>query len=205
MNRSSTSRSLALPVSAIVLGVLVFAVIAGGALGRAADPGSPTPSIVPSASPSIAPSPSVAPSPKPSATPSGAPSDDPADGSIVVKLDIATPHDVSVVVDDETGRLVKAASGRAGDGMSVRWYTMAVENVDAETLRVTWSGYSVDDELELRVHEVDGKVALSLVQAGPLPNTDALGADRVLVLQFDRPVSAEDVVTSVEGPGDNGN
>ena len=199
MNRSSTSRSLALPVSAMVLGVLVFAVIAGGALGRAADPGSPSPSIVPSASPS------VAPSPKPSATPSVAPSDDPADGSIVIKLDIATSHDVSVVIDDETGRLVKASSGRAGDGMSVRWYTMAVENVDAETLRVTWSGYSVDDELELRVHEVAGKIALSLVQAGPLPNTDALGADRVLVLEFDRPVSAEDVVTSVEGPSAYGN
>lgn len=198
MNRSSTSRSLALPVSAIVLGVLVLAVVAGGALGRAADPGSPSPSIVPSAPPS------VAPSPKPSATPSVAPSDVPADGSIVVKLDIATPHDVSVVIDDETGRLVKASSGRAGDGMSVRWYTMAVENVDAETLRVTWSGYSVDDELELRVDEVDGKIALSLLQAGPLPNTDALGADRVLVLEFDRPVSAEDVVTSVEGPSANG-
>lgn len=198
MNRSSTSRSLALPVSAIVLGVLVIAVVAGGALGRAADPASPSPSIVPSAPPS------AAPSPKPSTTPSVAPSDDPADGSIVVKLDIATPHDVSVVIDDETGRLVKASSGRAGDGMSVRWYTMAVENVDAETLRITWSGYSVDDELELRVHEVDGKIALSLVQAGPLPNTDALGADRVLVLEFDRPVSAADVVTSVEGPGPSG-
>jgi hypothetical protein len=198
MNRSSASRSLALPVSAIVLGVLVLAVVAGGALGRAADPGSPSPSVVPSAPAS------VAPSPKPSATPSVAPSDVPADGPIVVKLDVATPHDVSVVINDETGRLVKASSGRAGDGMSVRWYTMAVENVNAETLRLTWSGYSVDDELELRVHEVDGKIALSLVQAGPLPNTDALGADRVLVLEFDRPVSAEDVVTSVEGPSADG-
>jgi hypothetical protein len=194
MNRSSASRSLALPVSAIVLGLLVVAGVAGGALGRGADMGSPSPSVEPSTPPST----------PPSAEPSVAPSDDPADGSVVVKLDIATAHDVSVVIDDETGDLVKASSGRAGDGMSVRWYTMQVENVDAETLRVTWSGYSVDDELELRVHEVDGKVALSLVQAGPLPNTDALGADRVLILEFDGPVSADDVVTSVQGPSANG-
>jgi hypothetical protein len=198
MNRSSASRSLALPVSAIVLGLLVVAGVAGGALGRGADMGSPSPSVNPSTPPSSAPS------TPPSAEPSVAPSEDPADGSVVVKLDIATAHDVSVVIDDETGDLVKASSGRAGDGMSVRWYTMQVENVDAETLRVTWSGYSVDDELELRVHEVDGKVALSLVQAGPLPNTDALGADRVLILEFDGPVSADDVVTSVQGPSANG-
>lgn len=193
MNRSSISRDLALPVSAIVLGLIVIAVVAGGALGRAADPGSPSPSVRPSTPPS------AAPSIPPSAAPSVAPSDDPADGSVVVKLDIATAHDVSVVIDDESGTLVKATSGRAGDGMSVRWYTMQVENVDAETVRVTWSGYAVDDQLELRVHEVDGKIALNLVQAGPLPNTDALGFDRVLVLEFDGPVSAEDVLTSVQG------
>ena len=37
-------------------------------------------------------------------------------------------------------------------------------------------------------------VLLRFGQNMPYPNTDAMGADRVLVLTFDQPVAAEDVV-----------
>ncbi|HET9458147.1 MAG TPA: hypothetical protein VFO78_12445 [Candidatus Limnocylindrales bacterium] len=195
MNSSSPLRGIALPGVALVLGLIVLAFVAGSVFGRA---GSPAPSVSPSAPPS------AGPSGAPTAPPTPAPSDDPSDGFIEVDLDIATPHDVSVEVQDETGLIVGASSGRAGDGMSVRWFTMKVENIDAQTVRVTWVGFPADAELELRVYELDGKVALRLLQAGPPPNSDAVGFDRVLDLEFDRPVNAEDVLTSIQGSLDTG-
>ena len=58
---------------------------------------------------------------------------------------MAAHHDVSGVIDDDTGSVIEASSGRAGDGMSVRCNEVAVENVDASTLRVTWVGLPMDD------------------------------------------------------------
>ena len=36
-----------------------------------------------------------------------------------------------------------------------------------------------------------------LVQAGPYPQTDAMGEDRILILTFDGPVSADDVSVEI--------
>ncbi|HSL32177.1 MAG TPA: hypothetical protein VK871_00930 [Candidatus Limnocylindrales bacterium] len=200
MNRSSSVRSLALPGAALLVSLVALAFLAGNAFGRAGDPGSPSVSAPPSAAPSTpAPSTPAPSTPAPSIRPSVAPSDDLSDGVITVALDIATPHDVSVLIEDVSGSLVGASSGRAGDGMSVRWYEMAVENVDADTLRVTWSGFPADDELELGIVDVDGTISLQLVQQGPPLNSDGLGFDRVLILDFDHPVDAGKVLTSVEG------
>jgi hypothetical protein len=190
MNRSSSVRSLALPGAALLVSLVALAFLAGSAFGRAGDPASPSVSAPPSAAPST---------PAPSIRPSAAPSDDLSAGVMSVVLDIATPHDVSVLIEDVSGSLVRASSGRAGDGMSVRWYEMTVENVDADTLRVTWSGFPADDELELGIVDVDGTISLQLVQQGPPLNSDGLGFDRVLILDFDQPVDAGKVLTSVEG------
>lgn len=190
MKRSSTIRGAA---AAIVALVAVLAFVAGAAFGRGSDGGaSPTPSNPPTAQPSGT----------PSAPASPAPSDDPSDGEIEVDLDVATPHDVSVVIRDETGGVVGATSGRAGDGMSVRWYTMSVVNLDADTLRVTWVGFPQDEVASLRVYELDGSVALTLVSAGPPANSDALGYDRVVDIDFATAVNAEDVRTSVQASTD---
>jgi hypothetical protein len=192
MNRSSNVSRVALPVAALFA---VLVVVAGGALGRSADP-SPTPSDRPSTPPSAAPS--APSSPQPTAEPTGEPTDAPADGPITVDLDNLTDHDVSVVIDDETGALDGAVSGEPGDGMSVRWFDVQVENLDAETVRVVWVGLPRDEELTLAISAEDGTYRLVLVQAAPPANSDALGFDRILDLRFESPVSAADLEVTIE-------
>ncbi len=192
MNRFASLRDVARSAVAVAIAlVAILAIVAGGALGRGGVGDGPSPSERPSAPPSES----------PSEAPSEAPSDDPNDG-LSVDLDIATPHDVSVVIKDETDGVVGASAGRAGDGMSVRWYTAKVENVDADTVRLTWVGFPQDEEVSLRVHELDGAVAFTLVSAGPPPNSDGLGFDRVLDLDFAEPISAADILVSVQSSTD---
>ena len=50
---------------------------------------------------------------------------------------MATYHDV--------GQRDRGLVRPAGDGMSVRCNEVAVENIDASTLRVTWVGLPMDD------------------------------------------------------------
>ena len=116
-----------------------------------------------------------------------------------IELDIATDDDVVVTVDDEKAQIVDARTGHAGDGMSVRWFDMKIENVDELMLRVTWVGFAADENPVLKIGERDGNPELTLIQAGPPPNSDALGFDRVLILEFDSPVSAADVLYSIQG------
>ena len=139
------------------------------------------------------PAPSVPANPAPSVDPDGEP-----DNVTTVDLDVATDHDVRVTVVDDGGSLVGIKSGHAGDGMSVRWFDLKVENVDSSTLRLTWIGFAADDESVLNVGENDGRVQLALSVAGPPPNSDATGYDRVLILEFDHDVSAADVTSTVQ-------
>jgi hypothetical protein len=154
------------------------------------------PSSSPGATP--APTPAVTPTPTPDPSASPVPST-PADGA--VDLDISDPHDVAVVVDNVTGRPVKVTSGRAGDGMSVRWGDIEVVNVDDSTLRVTWVGLPRDEQVRLRIASDDaggGSVRLTFTQAAPPANSDATGYDRVVVLGFETPVSADAVLAAFE-------
>ena len=115
-----------------------------------------------------------------------------------VELDDLTDHDVSIVVDDETGSVVDVTSGRPGDGMSVRWFDLKIENIDAETLRIVWVGLPRDEVVQLGISRVDGKVRLRFVQDGPPANSDATGFDRVLNVKFVVPVRAEDILASIQ-------
>ena len=187
---SRSNAQISVPVAILIGAIVVIAVIASGVL-RAAPAGAPTPSGPPVATPS-APS-----SPAPSDDPTEYP-DDFSDNNKTVKLDIATDHDVFVMVQDEISAVVDARTGRAGDGMSVRWNDMKIENIGPSTLRLTWVGFAADDKLVLNVGEgIHSKVNLTLVQVGPPPNSDATGYDRVLVLEFGSPVSADDVTYSI--------
>ena len=140
--------------------------------------------------------PSTAPSAAPSARPSVAPSA-PISGDTKVILENATNHDVSIQIHDETGDVVKAASGKPGDGMSIRWHKAIVKNVDARTISVTWAGLPQDELADLGVNSAGDKYELVLVQAGPYPQTDAMGEDRILILTFEAPVSADDVSVEI--------
>jgi hypothetical protein len=198
MSRSTTSRTVPAILAAIVL-LSAVAVGATGAFGRTVTP-TPEPSAPPTVEPSVPPT--TPPSEPPTVPPTEAPSDDPsrppADGVFDVDLDNLTGHDVSVVVDDETDSVVEVTSGRPGDGMSVRWFDLNVENIDAETLRIVWVGLPRDEVVHLGVSRVDGKVRLRFDQDGPPPNSDAIGFDRVLKIKFVVPVRAEDVLASIQ-------
>ncbi len=143
------------------------------------------------AAPPVA-SPSVAPAKTPTPTPTPTPS---VPGS--VDLDNASGHDVSILIHDQVGVLVDAESGKPGDGMSVRWHDSIVENVDAASIRVTWVGLPGDDVADLGISGEAGAYVLTIVQPGPYANTDAMGEDRVLILTFDAPVSADDVSVEI--------
>ena len=142
----------------------------------------------PVASPSVAPSPTPTPRPTPTPPPS-------VPGS--VDLDNASGHDVSILIHDQVGVLVGAESGKPGDGMSVRWHDSIVEKVDVESIRVTWVGLPGDDVADLGISGEAGAYVLTIVQPGPYANTDAMGEDRVLILTFDAPVSADDVAVEI--------
>jgi hypothetical protein len=173
----------------LVLAVL-FAVAACGAVG-AADPSPSAPASPAPATPGPTPEPTGAPSATPSEVPAGA----------GIDLDTADDHDVVVGIDDQGGVLAGAGTGHAGDGMSVRWGDVAVENVDADTLRVTWVGLPVDAEVGLSVQRTGDAVVLAFTQPAPPANSDAIGFDRVLVLDFATPVRGEDVTASFATQG----
>ncbi len=191
MPRSSLLPRSVLPVAAVLAIVAVLILVAGGVLGRGADP-SPDSSPTPSAAPSVQPRATAVPSP------TLKPTDGPSDGPFKVDLENLTDHDVSVVIDDKTGTLAGAASGIPGDGMSVRWFDVLVENLDAETIRVVWVGLPRDEELTLSIAAKDGIYRLVLVQAAPPANSDAVGFDRILDLRFESPVAASDVDVTIE-------
>ena len=191
MNRSSFPSRSSLPVAVVLAMSAVLVIVAGGVFGRGVDP-SPAPSDAPPNPPSMPSSPQ----------PTVVPTDDPADGPIIVDLDNLTDHDVSVVIDDATGTLDGAVSGQPGDGMSVRWLDVKVENLDSKTLRVVWVGLPRDEQVQLSIAGDDGSYRLDFVQAAPPANSDAVGYDRILVLSFDTDVAADDVdVTFKEAAG----
>ena len=212
----SRPNRLSIPAAITVVAVAVIALIASGVLRPTPVAGVPptseaptdapfVPSVPPApANPAPAPATPAVPAPTVPATPvpaTPAPSVDPdgePDNVTTVDLDVATDHDVRVTVVDDGGSLVGIRSGHAGDGMSVRWFDLKVENVDSSTLRLTWIGFAADDESVLNVGENDGRVQLALSVAGPPPNSDATGYDRVLVLEFDHDVSAGDVTYTVQ-------
>lgn len=183
MERTRSPRGQVL--AAIALAFALVAVVAVVAIDPAAPgaPSTPAPSGAPSDAPSQAPSDSPIPQP----------TDDLSDGRVVIDLATATDHDVSVSVVDRSGTVVDVNAGRAGDGMSVRWFDVEVENVNDRTIRVTWVGLPRDEVIALTVDAADGGYTLDVVQAAPPANSDAIGFDRVLVIAFDTPVDAADV------------
>jgi hypothetical protein len=158
---------------------------------------SPSPSV-PAESPAETPAPTPNPlnGPIPSETPAATP--DPGEGgsdAMPIKVDLAnaTGADVYVDIADRSGLLIDAESGTPGDGMSVEPYTLKVENLDATTLQLTWVDFPIDNALALYIDESEGGIRLVLVQPEPTGPADAIGFDRVLILSFSEPISADHV------------
>ena len=190
MSSSSSSRpTTGNVVAAGILAIALAIVVGTAALGAARQ-------VTPSPSPTPTPVTTPAPTPTSPATPVPAtpvPTADPTDGPSVVVLDTADDNDPRVVVDDQTGTLADVLTGHAGDGMSVRWNEAIVDQVDPRTIRVTWVGFPGEEQVVLTIDSDRGAPVLVFDQKAPYANTDALGADRVLVLTFDNDVEADQV------------
>lgn len=185
VNVSTSRRTIAVVASGVlVLAVSAIAVGAVGTPGQVASPSPSAPVADPSPEPVVAPGPTNGPivSPAP-ATPV----------PVRVPLDVVDENDVVAVIDDRTGWITSARSGQAGDGMSVRWFDIAVRNLDESTIEVTWVGLPLDDEVGVFLGGESDGVTLHFTQKAPPADSDAIAFDRVLVLSFDRPVDAETV------------
>jgi hypothetical protein len=187
VNAQTTSAPRWPAVTFLIAGLIVAASIAAlAAFGGRSVSGAPLPSGAPSTPPVATPS-------TPVATPA------PTDGG-PIRIDIETINGADVHVDivDETGTVRGGRSGPAGEGASVAPYTLAVANVGASTLKLTWVDYPIDNALQLHVMPNDGVIHLVLIQPEPTGPTDSMVTDRVLFVEFDRPISADDVVATLQ-------
>ena len=77
--------------------------------------------------------------------------------------------------------------------MSVRWNTIRIDAVDADTLKLTWAGWLQDEIIDVVVAKGGVGYFVTFTQKMPYPNTDAMGADRVLIIDFASAVDPSDV------------
>ena len=161
--------------------LLIGALLGGCAAAASASPSIPA-SPSSAASPSSPPTESLAPSAGASAEASGG-------TAFHVELVHATANTVTVDVQDASAGLVRASSGTPGDGASVEPYKLLVSNDNPTTLRLTWVGGPCDSANTLTI-DATGRQFL-LVQ--PECSGDSIVNDRILILEFSRPIAAADV------------
>jgi hypothetical protein len=189
MTSSTQFRSILLAGIVILTAAACAAV--GGPTATPVDsvPATPSASPSPTATPLPATPVPATPSPTPVATPkpTPAPSDAGNDGMpITVNLANATNDKVYVDIVDQSGKVVSATSGRPGDGATVATGTIKVENVDARTLRLTWTDIPGDNALSLYID----KSLTHFVLVQPEHDGDSIPYDRILILKFSGSVSA---------------
>jgi hypothetical protein len=190
MSTSITARNRFAPV---VGAVVIAALIAACSAGAGAQAPSPAPATPLPATPAPA-------TPAP-ATPVSSPEiEDPGTDAmpIRVELDSTSGQDVYVDIVDRSGTIQHAVSGRPGEGVSVPAETVQVENLDARTLRLSWSDFAIDNGLALYVDPSGTGIRFLLVQPAPTGPADAMGEDRILELTFDRDIAAADIEAHIQ-------
>jgi hypothetical protein len=200
---TSGTRSMAIVGLLALAGVsMAIGAMAAGSLSSQRPNGGDFGVVVPASSPVESAATSAAsatPSASPSSTPTTSPSADPVEteepgrDAIPLTVDLVNETDDQVYVDiaDNSGLLVDARSGIPADGVSVDSYTLNVENIDPRTLRLTWSDYAIPNALALYIDESASR--FTLVQPEPRGDVDAMAHDRVLILTFSEPISADDI------------
>lgn len=179
---------------ALIIAIAVLLVVVSVGLGGGPRPSTATPTPTPTASPTSSPSPTPAtPVGTPVASPSVPADHGPILGDVTVDLEQASRHHVKATVRDDSGHLVDVRSGTPGDGMSVTWGEITIENIDARTLKVTWVGTGDEETVFVGISSEGDGYLVDIVQRGLGPNSDTLGYDREILLGFDRPVRAADV------------
>jgi hypothetical protein len=188
-------------VALVAIAGCSLGVVAAGASGA---PDAPAPIATPARAPALTPvpngpsdvPPTGVPQPSPAATPlvPSTPQPGGVDG-IVIPLDVFLPHDVQLAISDREGLIDQASSGQAADGMSVGWGQAIVRNAGPRTLEVTWTGIPRDELVTLVARSDGDRMLLRFGQEAPPANSDAMGADRIVVLTFAEPIDAGHVVT----------
>jgi hypothetical protein len=179
------NRQLLLSAASLVAAVTVAACSSPSAALPSAQPS------VPVSNPVATPVATLAPTPVATPLPSHAPAEPPTS----VDLQTATGHHVSIELLDESRRIVAARSGRPGDGASVAFGTVVARNLDARTIELTWADTPGDAQLGLYV---DRAASLILVIRPDRGAGDAIAFDRVLVVEFDRPIDASALTLGVQ-------
>jgi hypothetical protein len=110
-------------------------------------------------------------------------------GSAHVVLAVATGNAVTIDVSDESKTLTKATSGAPGEGASVEAFKLIVTNPSPTSLRLTWLGGPCDAANSLSIDATRRRLLLIQKEC---PG-DAIATDRILDLEFARPVEAADV------------
>lgn len=201
MNKQTARRQWSALIVLLAGLVLVGSIAAVAAFSG--DTGTPTPTSTakPSHAPAVTPVPSGTPivTPEPSDEPSSEPepSEPPVDAMpLNVILDTLGTGDVSVDIVDDTFGVVNAVTGTPSGGVSVPQYTLRVENIDATTLRLTWSDRPGDVSIALFIDRSAGRF-LMVVPEHDLDG-DAIILDRELILTFRDPIDAGAIETFVQ-------
>jgi hypothetical protein len=141
-----------------------------------------------------APPPSDPPSTPPVTTPSPVSTDGGQDAiPLRIDLDDLIGHNVYVDIVDSTGLLESAESGTPTASTPVEPYTLLVENIDAQTLRLTWVDRPGDNALALYIDETDAGYRLLMIQPEHDTDGDTILHDRVLILEFSQPISVDEI------------
>jgi hypothetical protein len=115
-----------------------------------------------------------------------------------VNLANATNDKVYVDIVDQSGKVVSATTGHPGGGATVATGTLKVEQVDARTLRLTWTDIPGDNALGLYID----KTLTHFILVQPQHDGDSIPYDRILILKFSAPVSARYIDAVIQNDTD---
>ena len=187
--QGSLLRSSSGAVVLVAAGAILVAAIGFGGLGRNNSGGAPLPSGSPTVSPSPSPSDSPSVSPSPIVTPSPKPTRDPNAPPIKVRLTAGNGSTFDLDIVDYSLLIRAAEAGVPGDGASVPWGEVKVEQLDSRTLRLTWVNLAGSGRGWMTLDEAGERIVI----AQPEYFGDSVAFDRELVLRFVEDVDAEDL------------
>jgi hypothetical protein len=189
MNRTKSSRAIAIVASIATTSIVILALLATGVLGR---DGPVKPSVPTSPPPAAL---SASPSPTPAVPAKPAPSADYATG-VRVPLRTATGETKAVYVKDSTGMLVDAFSGVPREDVSVGARRVVVHQVDPRSLRVVWADTAINEDVSLSVSRAGGTLRIEMIRRHLSPDIE-IAHERTVVLRFDTEVNAAGVAASI--------
>ena len=180
------------PAAGLLLVGLVLALAAVVVVGsQLRQPNVVPPSVDASASPTLSPSPIASPTTPAEPQPTTEP-----DFSVELTLVGGATNKIDIL--DASGLVSGAESGTPAEGVSFPSGTVEVENVDASTLRLGWSGGCED----IHVLSID-PTGRAMTLERPKCAGDAVAFDRILVLALAEPIAAGEVTVQLrEGIGE---